>query len=1124
MKVKLLVVTREVAADRRYGLGKSLLPLLEALQDLGVESRYLCREDAGRRGQAGLARLHPALARLLRPMMRGTDVNALLWGVLERLNMGRLAAKVGRQGRYSHIHCHDPLIALGLRLFLPLQRLRQWGYRPRWGLTEHGFGSYTQALHEDGAPLGGRAMRGLRALERGVLRRCAWVVAPTELSLAQLQRDLGLGRRPPHWQVVPHPCPVWDDSDRAALRARLGWAPENEILLGVGRLVPLKDFQTLVRAFAGLNRPGARLVLLGEGDARPLHDLAASLGVSERFEVRVTDDIASYYAGADLYVSVSTTESFGLANLEAVSAGLPAVCTAVGGVPEVVGRAAVMVPAHDPAAVTEAMQHLLSDPEERRRRALLGRQLAREWPSARSIAAAMRALYLGERRGAATLLEARPLSRNQDPDAPSVSGPLCTAPPPVDVSAQACDEKRLPPFTSACSSTAAMVAQRSDEAPGCGRLPGSSTADASDTPNPLPLFSPIQPLEIQPNLRVLVFAPHADDESLGCGATLAALSRLGAEIRLVVVTDGRRGDPEQRAGGDPVLVRRAEVLAAANVLGLAETRFLDLPDGELVADAALAQRLGEHCDALGPDWIFAPSHRDAHRDHVAVGRTLIRVCAQRPGQRLFLYETWTPVEANRILDVSETFALKKEALALYHLPLLYVDYLGAAEGLGRYRAMQLPGGRGYAEAFLEWNRGESRALQTSRDECDLGQRGSDRKDGAHPGGSDQPGSDQPGSDQVAAHRGASHHTPLRAGPAADVGQHARWWVTKTTQGDFVTFDALFQESFGQAMHESVWRWKYAPGRGQGLFVWSASGAVAHYGGLTRAVHCFGDPVLALQPVDVLVRPRERGVLTRKGPMFLAAATLFDAEVGLQATHRLIYGFPTKRHMALGHRLGLFVPSERIAELVWSAQDAASPGDERLIGLNDLDPVAFEAMVMPCWQAMAADYADKIIAVRDAHWLRYRYLEHPERRYRILAVVDGRQDRPVGVLVLRTEGERCELLDLVGATSAMPRLVDVARRIAAHEGAAMLYAWITEPFIADLAGAAAMSPATLTHAQRLAPALTVARSGDPVPGKQALGVQTRMLDIYNGICTRVPVFPPEQVMGRWWLMSGDSDFR
>lgn len=627
--VRLLVVTRERNADKRYGLAKSLMPVLEALGQRGVHWRYLCQEEAGERGWRTLRRVHAWLVPPLKWVFRGTDMYSLTWGVLERLNMGRLAARIARHEGYSHVHCHDPIIAAGLRLATVGRR---GGLR--WGVTEHGFGSYTQALHEDGARLGGHMMRLLRARERAILQAADWVIAPTRASLRQLARDLCVPEVPPHWYAIPHPLPPLPQLDRWLARAELGWEQAGQVVLAVGRLVPLKGFPDVIAAFAAVARPDSLLVILGDGDAAPLQALAATLGVSGQVRITSTDAIWPYYAGADVYVSASATESFGMANLEALAMGVPAVCTAVGGVGEVVGAAAVLVSADDRQALTGALRNVMEQSSERARLARLGRARGAAWPSAATIAGACLAAYGG------------------------------------------------------LSAAATIVP---------------TPEDAGDVPEArADLFVPIQLLECPADVCVMVLAPHPDDETLGCGATIARLAASGAHVEVVFVSDGGMGDPQGYCGGDVVRIRKTEAECATRALGVTGVRFLDFPDGELAADAALEGAIAAVWKAVEPDWVFTTAAVDAHRDHMVVGQLAREIRDRdRPAVRLFEYETWMPVVANRLVDVTESYARKREAIDAYELPLRYVDYRTAAEGMARYRAIHLPGGKGYAEAFRE---------------------------------------------------------------------------------------------------------------------------------------------------------------------------------------------------------------------------------------------------------------------------------------------------------------------------------------------------------------------------------------------------------------------------------------
>jgi glycosyltransferase involved in cell wall biosynthesis len=98
-------------------------------------------------------------------------------------------------------------------------------------------------------------------------------------------------------------------------------------------------------------------------------------------------------AAADVAVISSVWEARSLFAQEALRAGVPLVATDVGGIPEVVGDAAVLVPPGNPAALAAAVSHLLSRPELGARLVVAGRARAAQWPDEAAVVADTLALY-----------------------------------------------------------------------------------------------------------------------------------------------------------------------------------------------------------------------------------------------------------------------------------------------------------------------------------------------------------------------------------------------------------------------------------------------------------------------------------------------------------------------------------------------------------------------------------------------------------------------------------------------------------------------------------------------------------------------------------------------------------
>lgn len=144
---------------------------------------------------------------------------------------------------------------------------------------------------------------------------------------------------------------------------------------------PVKRVADVVRAFSIVARElPARLLLVGDGPDRE-HALAvaADLGCQDRVEsLGVRDGIEDVLANADLFLSASETESFGLSMLEAMSCGVPCVSTAVGGVAEVLGDTGALTPFNDPKAMAAAALPLLRDADLHRKHSHAARQRAVE--------------------------------------------------------------------------------------------------------------------------------------------------------------------------------------------------------------------------------------------------------------------------------------------------------------------------------------------------------------------------------------------------------------------------------------------------------------------------------------------------------------------------------------------------------------------------------------------------------------------------------------------------------------------------------------------------------------------------------------------------------------------------
>ena len=215
-------------------------------------------------------------------------------------------------------------------------------------------------------------------------------------------------------------------------------------------------------------------------------------------------------------------------------------------------------------------------------------------------------------------------------------------------------------------------------------------------------------------MRILVIAPHPDDEVLGCGGVMARHVAEGHEVHVVVVG---RGTPELYSD-EMVATSRRELDAAHAVLGVSSVTYFDFPAPRLdtVPQHQLADRTGRVLQELKPEVVSLPHHGDIHSDHRQVHlATLVaaRPLADCPVRRLLAYETlseteWAPATADAaflptvFVDIEKYLPKKLEAMKCYQSKLVPPPHprsLEAIETLARWR-----GGTAHlhaAEAFSQ---------------------------------------------------------------------------------------------------------------------------------------------------------------------------------------------------------------------------------------------------------------------------------------------------------------------------------------------------------------------------------------------------------------------------------------
>ncbi len=326
-----------------------------------------------------------------------------------------------------------------------------------------------------------------------------------------------------------------------------------------------------------------------------------------------------------------------------------------------------------------------------------------------------------------------------------------------------------------------------------------------------------------------------------------------------------------------------------------------------------------------------------------------------------------------------------------------------------------------------------------------------------------------------------------APPCCRIGAHS-FRVAEIATVDQTEVLRLFAAAFGHSPDPRWYAWKYGAGAGEAIGLWNEGGRLAaHYAGFPRELRWRGAPVRAIQIGDVMVAPEVRGLLTRKGPFFQVCSRFFAGRVGAGKAYRLAFGFPNERAIRLGVALGLYHDAGIIHQVSWPASEWKAPfgwrweaaTGERLI-----------RQVERAWRAMSKDFSAYVLGVRDADYIRHRFLSRPDRQYHIFTLRRWPLGGTVAVAVMHVEPGRAELLDVIGARAAFPAVVRAAAAEAARSGAALLTAWA--------------SPA----------ALAVFRESTAV---EVVGKAAHLA------VAKASALTDDEVVAPWWWMGGDTDF-
>ena len=204
--------------------------------------------------------------------------------------------------------------------------------------------------------------------------------------------------------------------------------------------------------------------------------------------------------------------------------------------------------------------------------------------------------------------------------------------------------------------------------------------------------------------RVLVLAPHPDDEVFGCAGAIVKYVRRNATVDIVVFTTGcayLEGHEKEVMKA----TRKQESMLAAQIMSCHSPEFLDFEDRQLNQVPDLKELIQTKIDKFQPDLIFVPSLWEIHPDHRALCISTLSSAmdafnASNFELHVMQYEVSAPLNPNFILDISDCYHLKDSAVQSFRSQLLSKPYDVCIKGLNQYRALTLNSGTTQAEAYV----------------------------------------------------------------------------------------------------------------------------------------------------------------------------------------------------------------------------------------------------------------------------------------------------------------------------------------------------------------------------------------------------------------------------------------
>ncbi|WP_281974563.1 PIG-L deacetylase family protein [Halobacillus litoralis] len=210
------------------------------------------------------------------------------------------------------------------------------------------------------------------------------------------------------------------------------------------------------------------------------------------------------------------------------------------------------------------------------------------------------------------------------------------------------------------------------------------------------------PASLENEKKVLVLAPHMDDETIGPGGTLRQHADHGAEIHCLFMTDGGSSVSDLSVE-ELKQQRKEEIDQVTGILGLTDVSYMNIPDGHVSSSAANIDYVKEKIETINPDVIYCTPYIDAHPDHTATAQLLADTLNEMDRKQVVrLYEincAFPPDVINFVVDTSKQHDQKVEATNVFASQAIAFDgFLELNKIKGHLTSPKVDA----AEVFIEW--------------------------------------------------------------------------------------------------------------------------------------------------------------------------------------------------------------------------------------------------------------------------------------------------------------------------------------------------------------------------------------------------------------------------------------